>query len=83
METKVIGWGVYITKPEYMAEKESFHKNEGYTIDDVWLYVDTLEDIYKDWYITVVEYHEAKDPTCGYMEVTIETPYHRRKYVHR
>jgi hypothetical protein len=79
MDTKIIGWGVYITKPEYMAEKESFYKKEGYVLEDVWVYVDTLEDLHKDWYITIVEYHQTKDPNSGYMEVSIETPYYRKK----
>jgi hypothetical protein len=79
MKTNVVGWGVYVTKPEYMAEKESFYKKEKYTIEDVWAYIATLEDLHPEWYITVVEYHQAKDPNCGYMEVLIETPYYRKR----
>lgn len=69
----VLGWGVWISKPEYLAECESFWIKDGYDRGDVNVYVNTLEDIY-GWYISIVEYHDLGDGDY------FELPVRRYKY---
>ena len=61
MEPKVIGWAVWISKPNYMVDREEFFKSEGYEWEDVRLYARTLEDI-TSHLISVSEYIELQ---CG------------------
>ena len=55
MDSEVIGWAVWITKPEYMVDREEFFISEGYEWEDVLVYVQTLDLLY-GWYINITEY---------------------------
>lgn len=65
-----IGWGVWISKPEYMVDCESFWVADGDTIEDVYEYAKTLEDLY-GWYINITAYYDFDDYQ-GYHEVPID-----------
>lgn len=69
MASDVIGWAVWISKPEYMTDREEFWKRDGETYEDVLVYVQTLEQIY-GWYISITEYHTLEDG--DFYEVPIE-----------
>lgn len=60
MATDVIGWALWISKPNYMVDKDEFWKNEGYEYEDVLVSAQTLEDLY-GWYINITEYHTVGD----------------------
>lgn len=76
MAADVIGWGVWVTKPGYMVDCESFWKCDGDTIEDVFLYAETLSDIYKYW-INVTEYIEIE--TDSNIQDFVEREIHWRK----
>ena len=69
MATDVIGWGLWISKPNYMVDREEFWKSEGYEYQDVLIYAKTLDSIY-GWYINITEYHTVGDD--DFYEVDIE-----------
>lgn len=56
MKDDVIGWAIWITKPEYMVDREEFFVAEGYEWEDVLIYVRTLDSLY-GWYLNITEYH--------------------------
>lgn len=68
--SSVVGWGVWVSKPEYMVDAEYFWKSDGNDFEDVMVYAKTLEDIFK-YYVTVTECFDLEDSLMGYHEVAI------------